>query len=126
MNVRSHAQSRNLVCTPGVCCHVSASSTRVVLLCTSLFGTVHRIVIQCPYLKPRMSGSKHQSSGDIAGTTVLFQVLNHKVKNAFIFVLFMYYWCEEYYKPTPVQYSIANYVTWLPRLTMLDLETNWT
>ena len=37
----------------------------------------------------------------------------------------MHYLCEEYYKPTTVQYSIADYVTWVPRLT-LDLETKGT
>lgn len=41
------------------------------------------------------------------------------------FVFFMHYLCEEYYKPTTVQCSIADYVMWVPRLT-LDLETNGT
>ena len=35
-------QSRNLACTPGIYCPVCASSEVVVLLCTSLFGTVRR------------------------------------------------------------------------------------
>ena len=34
--------------------------------------------------------------------------------------------CEKYYKPITVQYYIANCVSWAPRLTLLDLGTNWT
>ena len=37
----------------------------------------------------------------------------------------MYYLCEKYYKPITVQYHIANCVSWVPRLTLLDLRTNW-
>ena len=39
---------------------------------------------------------------------------------------FMYYVCEKYYKPITVKYYIANSISWVPRLTMLDLQTNWT
>ena len=38
----------------------------------------------------------------------------------------MYYLCEKYYKPFTVQYYIANSVSGGPRLTLLDLRTNWT
>ena len=38
----------------------------------------------------------------------------------------MYYFCEKYFKPITVQYYIADCVSWLPRLTLLDLQTNWT
>ena len=31
--------------------------------------------------------------------------------------------CEKYYKPVTVQYYIADYVIWVPRLTLLDLWT---
>ena len=34
----------------------------------------------------------------------------------------MYYLCEKYYKPIKVQYYIAKWVSWVPRLTVLDLE----
>ena len=47
----------------------------VVLLCALLYSTVSSTVVQYLYFKPRMSGSKHKSSGDVAGTTVLFKVL---------------------------------------------------
>ena len=61
-------------------------------------------------------------------TTILLKVLNCKTKNI-LFLLclfFMYYLCEKYYKPITVQYYIANCVYWVPRLTLLDLRTNWT
>ena len=35
----------------------------------------------------------------------------------------MYYLCEKYYKPLTVQYYIADCVSWVPRLTLLDLQT---
>ena len=38
----------------------------------------------------------------------------------------MCYVCEKCYKPTTVQYYIADCVSWVPRLTLLDLQTNWT
>ena len=38
----------------------------------------------------------------------------------------MYYLCEKYYKPITVQYYIADCVSWVPRLTLLDLRKNWT
>ena len=44
----------------------------------------------------------------------------------------MNYLCEKYYKPITVglygtvQYYIADCVSWVPRLILLDLRTNWT
>ena len=38
----------------------------------------------------------------------------------------MCYLSEKYYKPITVQYYIADCVIWVPRLTLLDLRTNWT
>ena len=38
----------------------------------------------------------------------------------------MYYLCEKYYKPITVQYYIADSVSWVLRLTSLNLRTNWT
>ena len=85
-----------------------------------------------------MSGSKYKSSSDVAATvkkrqllyctTALFKVLYCKIKNVFfIFCLFfMHYLCEKYYKPITVQYYMADCVSWVPRLTLLDLRTNWT
>ena len=39
---------------------------------------------------------------------------------------FLFYLCEKYYKPVSIQYYIAGCVSWVPRLTLLDLQTNWT
>ena len=38
----------------------------------------------------------------------------------------MYYLCEKYYKPFTVRYYIADCVSWVLRLTLLDLQTNLT
>ena len=46
----------------------------------------------------------------------------------FVF-FFMYSLCEKYYKSITVQYYIADCVSWVPRLTSLNLWThsgNWT
>ena len=37
-----------------------------------------------------------------------------------------YYLCDKYHKPLTVQYYITDCVSWVPRLTLLDLQTNWT
>ena len=42
----------------------------------------------------------------------------------FVFV-FMHLW-ETCYKSMTVLYYIANCVSWVPRLTLLDVGTNWT
>ena len=52
--------------------------------------------------KPKMSRSKRHSSGDVAGTPVLFKALSCKISFIFVFV-FMYYLCEKHYKSTTVQ-----------------------
>ena len=109
----------------------------VVLLCTLLCRTVYSTVVQYLYFNPRMPGSKCKGSGDVTGTakkcqllywtTVFFKVLYRNIKNVLFFVfVFMYYLCEKYYKPITVQYYIADCVSWVPRLTLLDLRTNWT
>ena len=43
----------------------------------------------------------------------------------FLCLFFMYYLCEKYYKPITVQYYIADCVSWVPRLTLLDLRTGF-
>ena len=37
----------------------------------------------------------------------------------------MYYLCEKYYKPITLQYYIADCVSWVPRLTLLDSWKKW-
>ena len=34
--------------------------------------------------------------------------------------------CEKYYKLITIQYNIAYCVSWVPRLTLTDLQTHWT
>ena len=84
-------------------------------------------------LKPRTPASRCKSSGDVAGTSKVPAVLYCsttegtycKIKNVlFLYLFFMYYLCEKYCKPITVQYYIANCVSWVPRLTLMDL--NWT
>ena len=51
-----------------------------------------------------------------------------RLKKFFVFVfmyVYMYHSCKNYYKPIAVQYYIAGCVSWVPRLTLLDLQTNW-
>ena len=43
----------------------------------------------------------------------------------FVFV-FMCYLCEKCYKLITIQYYIVKSVSLVPRLTLLDLGTNWT
>ena len=33
----------------------------------------------------------------------------------------MYYLCEKYYKSIPIQYYIADCISWVPKLILLDL-----
>ena len=61
-------------------------------------------------------------------TTVLFKVLYCQIKmfSSFFVLAFMCYLWEKYYKPTTVQCHVANCVSWVPRLTLLDLKIDWT
>lgn len=36
-----------------------------------------------------------------------------------------YYLCDKYYRPIIIQYYVACCVGWVPRLTLLDLQTSW-
>ena len=53
-------------------------------------------------------------------TTVLFKALYLEI-NFFFGLLFMSCLCEKYYKPITVQYYIVSCVSWICRLTLLDL-----
>ena len=57
-------------------------------------------------------------------TPLLFKVLDYKILNVSFSVFLMHYLCEKYYKPITVQYYVASCVSWVPRLTLLDLWTN--
>ena len=82
--------------------------------------------MQYLYFKPRMSRSKHESSGDVAGTVLYFSRactvrLKYFLLYVFGFFFFLYYLCEKYYKPITVQCYIADCGSWVPRLSLLDL-----
>ena len=47
------------------------------------------------------------------------------VKNDLFFVFVFYVLCEKYYIDV-LKYYIANCVSWVPRLTLLDLQIDWT
>ena len=49
--------------------------------CSLLIQEVHRIQVQYLYIKSRMFGSKHKSSGDIAGTGKRHQELEAQRKD---------------------------------------------
>ena len=57
-------------------------------------------------------------------TTVLFKVLDYKIKNVF----YTFCFCLRVICVTSitVQYYIADCVSWVHRLTLLDLRTIWT
>ena len=55
-----------------------------------------------------------------------YYTLRLKMFSLFFVFVFMYYLCENYYKPIIVQYCIANCVSWVPQPTLLDLWTSWT
>ena len=50
-----------------------------------------------------------------------FTSFHCKIKNILGVFVFMYYLCDKYYKTITVQYCIASFVSWVPRLTLLDL-----
>ena len=61
-------------------------------------------------------------------TARIFKVLYCKIKMFFfLYVIFICYLCAKCFKPViTVQHYIADCVIWVPRLTLLDLRTNWT
>ena len=44
----------------------------------------------------------------------------------FLSLFFVYYFCDRYYKPIILQYYITNCVSWVPRLTWLNLQVGLT
>ena len=50
----------------------------------------------------------------------IFKVLYYKTKSCFCFLclFFMYYLCENYYKPISVHYCIGNCISLVPGLTL--------
>ena len=62
-------------------------------------------------------------------TCPVYQLLYCTVRFKMFYLLSLflkYYLCEKYYKPITVQYHIADRVSWISRLTLFDIQTNWT
>ena len=68
-----------------------------------------------------MSQSKSESSGDGSGTTVVFKLLYYKIKNVYFLCLFSMYICVKSIVNL-LQYYLADCVSWVPRLILLDLQ----
>ena len=113
-----------------VASHVlSMHSLQVVVFCSFTVQPRVEYSLQCLSFKPRMSRSKHNSTGDVDSTTICScTVLLYFSRYCpirflefiFLCVFFMYYLCEKYYKLIIVQYYIPNCVSWVPRLALLD------
>ena len=60
-------------------------------------------------------------------TTAHFKGCAVRLKMFSLFFVFFYVlFAWKYFKPITVQYYTANCVSWVPGLTLLDLQTNWT
>ena len=61
-------------------------------------------------------------------TVVLYflRYCTETLKMSYLLFVFYVLFVWKYYKPITVQDFIANRVSWVPRLTLLDLQTNWT
>ena len=90
----SHAQSCKLVHVSGIHCVCRRPLHTVVLLCSLLCRTMLNIVVQCPSLKPGISGSKWKSSIDVQYCA--FQGNERfKMFSVFLCLFFMYGLCEK-------------------------------
>ena len=79
-------------------------------------------MVQCLYFKSRDSRNKHKSSSDVACGTLLFKVYYYKIKNVFHFlcVCFLCIICVKSIINLSQYSTIADYVSWVPRLTLLN------
>ena len=119
-----HVQSSKLVHVSGIRCHIYASSASG---CAFVYFTVlYRV--QYLYFKPRMSGSKHKGISDVTGTVQYFSrccAVKFKMFSSFFVFVFMYYLYEKDYQPITVPYQIIDCVSWVSKVTLLDLQTSW-
>ena len=82
---------------------------------------VNEFCTKTTFISPVCSKSKKISLGTqliqlaIEYCTVRFKMFY------FLCMFYMYYSCEMYYKPITLQYYIADCVSWVPRLTLLDI-----
>lgn len=94
-----------------------------VLLCTSQSSTTQCTVSLFQAQDAQKQAQKRQS---VAGTMLYFSsYCTVRLKMFSLFpvcvCLFIYYLCEKHYKSIPVQYYMTDCITWVPRLTLLDL-----
>ena len=82
-------------------------------------------ILDAPWLK-------NKNISDIARNSLKDNLkivhINKVLKKHFLYFLYflMYYLREKYYKPVTVQHYIGDCVSCIPRLTSLNLQTNWT
>ena len=110
-------------------CHQHQARANLQLLLLAIFQLYHFP----PPLPPPVSNSSclftwcqflHASCGMVLLYFSRYCTVRLKM---FYFVCFfnvLFVW--KYYKPAIVQYYIAYCVSWVPKLTLLDLQTNWT
>ena len=73
-----------------------------------------------------MSGSKHQSSGDVAGTTVLFKALCYRTRNVSVFVFLCIICVESIINLLHYSSYTADRVSWLPNFVGLkNMLSEW-
>ena len=108
-----HVQSHKLVHVSGEHCHTCTSFTRG---CGFVYFIVqYHIEYSIFVSKPRMSGSKCKSSGDVAGTVLCFKrycTIRLKMFSFFVYVfIFMYYLCEKHYIINLLEHRILCSIT---------------
>ena len=135
--MRSNVQLCKLVHRSGVYCHMHTSSTSGCVFVyftaqsTECVQSTHRVCKE--YIFISNPACLEASIKAIVMQLVLYCTFPgsvYQIKNVFfifcVCLFSIYYLCEKYYKPITVQYHIANCVSWAPRLTLQDLQTNWT
>ena len=123
VNVCSHVQSHKLVHMFGIHCHVCASST-----CGWIFVYFIEYSSTVSLFQAKDVRSKCKASGAIAvlrSTSYCYFsrycTIRLKCFPYFGGLFFMHYLCEKCYKPITVQYYVADCISWVLRLTLLDL-----
>ena len=86
-----------------------------------------------PYKPPSCEHSKVQTCPCMPAVVLYyctFQSADYKIKNIFcifcVHLFFMSHLYKKCYEPSTVQYYTVNCVSWISRLTLLDLRANWT
>ena len=113
-------------------CHPRQARVKLKLVLCLLLLTILRLYHISPLLFPPVSNSSClftwcQPMCANWCTSVVYFSRYCKIKHFYFLCLFsMYYLHAKYYKPITVQYYTAHCVSWIPRLTLLDLQKNRT